>query len=292
MMGDQGITNDILGAKRSAELLQVRNILFNNPDSRSALLGRKILLGILADADTTNLIISTQFWDASDADKVINSLSEEKILGMPVKELYTFRINDSLHYYAAFKEDLLMISPSAHILTERLALDPAKKNKFHTYVDQRQQISKNKLLTGYIDFNTLKRAGLTFLSGKMDGELAFLNNLDAFAEVNYNFSKTKLQLYGTTVVNGMQNYYRLFSELSPVPITINNVLPANTSSYKIFGIDDINKFKDLLAAHFKRAGLERSAKDLFNNIRQRYLIDLQNTVYSNFKNEMMTFQLA
>ncbi|RYY11857.1 MAG: hypothetical protein EOO04_34515, partial [Chitinophagaceae bacterium] len=251
LMREQEITAELIGKGQSDALIQLKDYLYNDRTCREGLTGRKVMFGILADGDSTNLIIATQFADVSTASAVTQSLTDQGSLKPFKNGINTLLLNDSTQFYVAFKEDLLMISPEAHILRERLALDPDKPGKFHEYVDQRQQISKSKLLTGYFDFNTIKRLGSVFISGKLDGELNFLNSLNAFGELNYNFSKRKLQLYGTNIVQGEQNYIALFSQLNPVPITINNILPENTSSYKIFGIDDIKKFTGLLFQHLQ-----------------------------------------
>ncbi len=292
LMSEQDILDELIGTTLLNELIGVKNVLLTNKSAKAALENKKILIGAVVDSIQNEVILLAQLDNQKTANKFIDDLINDGILKNGEKNIYTFQVNDSLQYYAGITDDVFLVAAKKNIIEERLKLQSTSSTPFKEYIESRQKVSKPKLISLYVNYNKIDSYLSNILKGKLDGELAFLNKSKAFAELNYNFSKDKLQLYGTTKPDPRNTFISLFSGLKPVSISINNILPANTAAYKIYGISDITKFQEKLDLFFKEQKMDNAVQTVYKNIQDKYYTDIKKVIAENFKNEIMTFQLS
>lgn len=292
LMREQELLNKLIGLENSDKLELIKNRLLSNTTAKSILNGNRIFLSFVNDDKTPQILISTQLQDNQEANALVAELQNTGILKPEQNHLYNFLTNDSSTYFAGLKEDVFFVSTSKSVILERLNLTNNNNDAFKDYIEQRQNISKQKLMRIYVNYAEVDEYVSNLIAGRLDGELAFLNKNDAFAEFSYNFSKDKLQLFGTTQPGKRSDYFHLFKHLNGVTFNINGILPSNTSSYKFFGIDQIEKFQANLAMLFKAQNIAQVQENVRKIISSKYNLDLSKIVNEQFNKEIITFQLT
>lgn len=292
LMSEQSLLSNFLGTNAALELEAIKTKLSKSSTSLNKILGNKLFLSFVTDQKQNEYVVSTQLQKQSDLGNLVKELMEKGVLKNENNHLYTFHANDSLELFAGVKEDVFLVSPSKSVILERLNLVENTDKDFKDYIELRQSISKSKLMTIYLNLSKIDSYALNMMVGRLDGELAFLNKNNSFAEFSYNFSKDKLQLFGTTTMGKKSSYYDLFKNLNGVPFTINGLLPHNTSSYKFYGIDQTVKFQELLAKFFKEQNNSQLVEKTLKEISTKYNLDLRKLISENFNKELITFQLT
>lgn len=292
LMSEQSIISELIGPEKSKELIDLKNSLLQNNKVTEILTNKKFFVSKVISNNTNNILIITQLSDNKEAEAFVNYLSTDKKLQKLNNHLYLYEPNDSVKYYGTLIEDVFLLSVNKDIIAEKLTIDLTAPNLFKAYIEKRQEISKPKLISIYVNFGLIDKYLANFLKGKLDGELAFLNKSKAFADLNYTYSKDKFQLFGSTQPDPRNTYISFFSKYKPVPITINNVLPYNTASYKFFGVDNVAKFQADLDIFFKEQKVFNKVDEVLKKLTSNYNLDFKKIVSEQFNHEMISFQLG
>ncbi len=290
ILAGQDLLQNILGETKSKNLKSIRENLMAYPEIFNQLDGQKIYIGILpGPANTVDFLISTQLKPIYDPLKLLDYLKSQKIQLVKQKENYQLTFKDSTNCFINIKDKLILISNSDVTLTQSLANSRIDKG-FISYIKTNSHLSKTTLANLYINFNHIPLLLQPILNSGLTGELHIFSQQNAYAALNYNFSKEKLLFNGNTDLNN-NDYFKLFANIAEQKININNILPNKTANYTSYAIQDYtnwyNQLKELLLS---RKGNEGLKKDL-EQINQTYRLNIEEIFKSHFNKQFVSFQL-
>ncbi|MDR6782948.1 hypothetical protein ABIE26_000564 [Pedobacter africanus] len=294
ILKEQQLFEEILGADKYKLLTTLKKHLFNLPGVSQALDQQKVYISFVAgNKQEIDFLCSTQLGNQENMKQLFASLQRGKIQVQTTKEISRLVLPDSTVFYLGLKQNLAILSHSEQQVQAALTKDTEKKaDKFISYIQENNRFTKNSLAQLYIDFNHVPELLKNIIAGKLNGELAVLNRQNAFASLSYNFSRDKVLLTGTTIVNDQNSYYNLFSSLQSKKISIQNILPANTSSYTIFAIDAYAPWREKLNGWFLSQQEDKKISKRISDINAGYHLNLDDLFPKYFKDQFITFQLS
>jgi hypothetical protein len=294
ILKEQHLFEEILGQEKYKQLTSLKKYLLALPRINQALDKQNIYIGFVPGNDKEiDFLCCTQISSQEFTHQVLRSLKTSGVKLENLKYLTRLTLADSSVFYLGIKENLVILSNTEQQAAAALTKTSVKKdNKFIDYIQANKRFTKNSLAQLYINFNGLPALLKNLIAGKLTGELAVLNNQDAYAALTYNFSNERVLLTGTTMVNAQNSYYNLFSGMQSQKITINNILPENTASYTIYAIDAYPQWKTKLNNWFLSKKEDKKIARLIADVNAKYHLNLENIFPRYFKNQLSTFQLS
>lgn len=293
ILKEQRLFEEILDAEQYKQLASLKKYLLSIPKVNQLTDKQNVYIAFVPGSDhKIDFLCYTQISTPEYLPQLFQSLKTSGIRPGTTDRLTKLILPDSSVFYLGIKKNLAVISSSEKQTAAALAKEPNQKDdKFIEYIQASKRFSKNTLAQLYINFNGLPLLLKNIISGNLNGELAVLNQQDAFAALTYNFSNEKVLLTGTTVINNPNNYYHLFSDMQPQKININNILPAQTASYTIFGVDSYPNWKKKLDTWFLNQHQDKKISALLKDINNKYHLNPDELFPKYFKNQFITFQL-
>lgn len=288
ILSGQNLFERILGNQKSVQLKAIADNLAQNPKIRGNFSKQKIYIGFIAGKNNEiDFLISTQVNIGTDLEKIIKNLSAEIKITQHGK-LYQLNFNDTTSCLLTIKNNLVLISNSEKSIKNVVLANQKPNPDFVNYIKKNSLYNKNTLAHLFINFNNVPSLLKNILSTNIGEELSMLNKQNAFAALNYNFSKDKLLFTGNTEINET-NYYNLFSNIGEQKIFINTILPIQTANYSLFAINDYQTWRKALDKLRGKETAEIEKK--LSKLKQQYGIDLTQLFNTYFKNQLLTFQL-
>ncbi|SMD17494.1 hypothetical protein [Pedobacter nyackensis] len=294
ILKEQHLFSEILGLQKYEQLSLLKKRLLSLVTVNRALENQQVYISFIpGDKQQIDFVCTTQLNTGIHTPQILHSIKASGIQVESTKDLSKLTLADSSIFYLALKENLVVVSNSQTQVIAVLAKNlNDKDDKFAEYIKTGNRFNKNSLAQLYINYNTLPALLKNIIAGKLSGELASLNNQNAFAALSYNYSNEKILLTGTTVVNDPNSYYNLFPNLEAKKITILNILPKNTSSYAIFAIDSYLPWKKKLDTWFSNKQEDKKITKLIADINAKYHLNLDEIFPKYFKDQLITFQLS
>lgn len=294
ILKEQPIFSEILGKEKYQQLSAIKKNLLTLPTVNHEIENQYIYIAFVAgNRQQTDFMCFTQVLNPGHTPQILHAIKAAGIKVAPLKGMSRLTLADSTICYLALKNNLVILSNSseqvAAFLTKKLQEKP---DKFADYIRSGNKLNKNSLAQLHLNFNTLPILLKNIIPGKLNGELAVLNDQDAFASLAYNYSKDKVLLTGTTMVNNPDSYYNLFADQQAQKISIQNMLPANTAAYTIFAIDSYLPWKKKLNSWMTAKKEDKKTVQLIDAINTKYHLNLDEIFPRYFKNQMATFQLS
>ncbi|WP_143007826.1 hypothetical protein [Pedobacter antarcticus] len=290
----QDLFLQLLGKEKSEQLLLLKDKIADQPAINSLLANSDILISFVpGPGKKISYMISTQLQQDAQKQQLLEALKKGGIKVRQEKELYHINLTDSISFYLGIDKSLILISEAREPIEKSLELMPLKKSQaFVNYIRSAGKLRQNSLGNLYVDFSKIPELLSAVLPGKLSGNLAILNQLESFATLNYNFSKERIFLNGSTKVSEQDQYLHIFSEMQPARITIDQILPDNTSNYRLYSIPDYqSKFKPALDRIFSSQKKDQQISRILNEIKQTYRLDPNKIFPVYFKDQLITFQL-
>ncbi|MCX2452145.1 hypothetical protein OQX61_12805 [Pedobacter sp. PLR] len=285
---------EIMGAEKFKSLQSLKEHVLASPALNRLSQKQTVYLGILpGKGKALDFIISTQSDKDISRTQLFHALKTAAIQVDSTAGQTKLTLADSSIFYLGIKDHLILLSnrpePIKNILSK-----PTDKNddQFVDYIKSGSKLSKNSLAQLYVNFNRIPALLKPMIPGKLNGELAILNQQDAYALLTYNFSREKVLFTGTTYFKNPNSYYLLFAEESPQKMNIQNILPERTANYSIYAIDKYEPWSKKLEQWFTQHKEAQKRAKLAEAINQKYHLNLELLFPKYFQNQMMTFQLS
>ncbi|WP_162796028.1 hypothetical protein [Pedobacter nanyangensis] len=288
ILGQQTVTNDILGAEKSNLLKTLRTLISNNTSLNHLIDGEKITIGFLpTSANRVDFIIATQTKAKKFDHTVLNQLNAT------VKQegsAYHIKFGDTSECFISIINKSIFLSNNKKALT-MLGTTKLPNNEFAEYIKQNNRFSKNTLANVYINYKQLPSLLKNILNTNLTGELNIFNKQAAYASLNYNFSSDKLLLNGYTQINDAQNYFRLFVDQKEQKVNIDQLFPEQTANYTLFSINDYAIWHKALKVWQKSKKEDEKIAEQLHNINEKYRIDIDQTFPKYFNKQFATLEL-
>jgi len=286
----QNLIQQVLGNEKIEILKLLKQTIVNDNALNKYIHNQQIYISILPDSNKNlNFLVTVQLKEDEDLTKFHNVIKAKKNISVLKANLFLFKLDDSTATYANIQDRVITLSTSLKLIND--AAVRLKENPFTEYIKTQNSITKSALAQVYINFNQVPRILKNILNGKINGEIAVLNDQNSFASLTYNFSKERIFLSGNTELKSEDNYLKLFEKGVAQSISIQNVLPENTANYVIYAFDDYQKWlKEFRKLQARTKQLDK-AELTIKTIKTEYRTDL-NTIFPAFtKNQFATFQL-
>jgi hypothetical protein len=292
ILRSQDLLKDVIGAEKVAQLKDISDSILTVPGIKKFFEDQSVYISLHPGVDKTiNFLYTTQISPAFTTEQLLETLKGGKLLTNAAGGLLNISL-DSTDFYIGIKENLLLLSTEGDLVKKGLSASRDQPSKFADFIQSNSRIAKNSLAEVYINFETLPSLLRVALPGKLSGELAPLNNQNAYAALVYNFSKEKILLTGTTVSQNAENYYSIFANLPSQKISITNIVPDNTATYTAYAVADHLSFRKILKEWFRGNSDEKKLEKTITDINNTYRIDLEKTLPNYFKDQFITFQLS
>ncbi|MCD0489588.1 hypothetical protein LPB86_15205 [Pedobacter sp. MC2016-14] len=287
----QQLFKNIIGEAKFKTLSTLETTFTSSPELFRCFDQQNSYISILpGEKGEMDLLLSTQLNETEDQKKLEEILksSDFKIENIPPLKKIT--IADSSSFYLASTDHLVMISNSFEQVTKVLnQLKERKDNPFFEFLKENSNARKSNLANLFINFNKIPELLKTISTG-INGDLIVLKNLNAFASLNYNFSKERLLFNGSTLLTDPDNYHQLFSNLLPQKTIIDNILPENTANYTLYAIESYSSWRKSLNLWLSK----QKSKNIHNfsqTLSKKYHINMEESIPKYTKNQFITFQL-
>ena len=193
------------------------------------------------------------------------NLSSVSIAG---KKAYRIRI-DSLNkdFYFANRGSDIWVGSFARVLVEQdLNNKPKEKSTFSLLPNQQNSTLLGSLYVNYAQLKPLlsqlyKTGNIDFWKG--------LDMLPATTALSLNYKSDALIFNGFTNItkNKATSYLSLFTDMKPVPMSLQNLFPITTAYSNSYGVDNVLRFLNSLTAWQQKAGFDKEKSRLFSNIK-------------------------
>jgi len=287
ILGQQNVTDDILGVEKSNLLKTLRAQIASNHNFNSFIDGEKIIIGFLPTApNKVDFIIATQ----TKAKKFDASMLQTNATVKQEGSAYHIKFGDTAECYVSIINKSIFLSNNKNALAV-LGETKLPNNEFAEYIKQNNRFSKNTLANVYINYKQLPSLLKNILNTNLTGELSVFNQQNAFASLSYNFSSDKLLLNGYTEIKDAQNYFKLFIDQKEQKINIDQFFPEQTANYTLFNIDDYTVWAKALKAWQKSKKEDEKIAEQLRNINEKYRIDIDQTFPKYFNKQLAVLQL-
>lgn len=289
----QDLLQRLIGETKLNQLNLLKDKIISNSPVNKLISNRDIYISFSAGkSKEIDYLICSQLNDELDKPKFTDALQAAGIKISQADGLMKLTLNDSTDLYLGIEKNLVVLSGTAALVKSAMAINPPKDTKeFIAYIKLNNKLIKNSVGNLFIDFNKAPELIRSVLPGSLNGNLALFSHLNSFAALNYNFSKEKLFFNGTTKLNDTTNYLSLFSAVPPQKNSIDNLLPENTASYRLYAIPHYPAWRKSLNNWFKLHKEENTISKIIKNTSQTYRLNPEEIFPSYFKDQLITFQL-
>ena len=290
LMQDQDLLSAFLDSTSIAKTRTMFSTFVSNSTVLNLLDNQKIYLSIVPDSGELALLLCTQL--ISDADgnaltKLINKAENTTALPGGLVKISKGDADVFLGQNGA----LVVLSSSRKLVLASLKTSEKRINtNFENFIKEAGRHQENSLMTLFVNYARLPDL-MSQLRQRPEKQWASLKTMEGFGELNYNFSKGKLIFHGRTIINS-SSYYQLFADMDPQNFSISNILPASIANYTMYGVNSYSAMSKAMAAHGVDEKKNSQKLDVFNQVKEKYLLDLPEIMTKNFKNQFMTFQLS
>lgn len=289
----QDLFEKLSGKTKFNQLSLLKTKLNTLPALNNLVNGSDIFISFSAGKNKEiDYLISTQFNQTQDNPSLLETLKTNGIGLTPEQGLTKLSLNDSTSFYLGIENNLILLSSTAEPVKTVLHLLKEKKSQdFVTYIKSHHKHSKNSLGNLFIDFSRLPELLKSILPGALNGNTDVFARQQAFASLNYNFSKERLFFNGSTKVNDSKSYLNLFASQIAQKNTIDNLLPENTANFRLYNIPDYTSWHKALNNWFVLYKEDKKVKKIIQDTEKEYHLNADQIFPKYFKDQLITFQL-
>ncbi len=291
ILGGQNLLQQVLGKDKMALLNSLKDKLLADKVFRKLIQDQTIYISVLPDSNKTiDLLCTFQLNDKNNLNAFANHLKIKNTVTDQVSEHALLKLNDSVTVFVNIRNNVIAVSSSAGILEQ--ATKNRKADGFTEYIKRSNGFNKNVIAKLYLNFNHATPLLKKFIAGNVNGQLSVLDNQNSYADLNYNYSKEHVLFNGNTEVVDAESYLKLFTDITPQPISITNILPENAANYSLYAVADYSEWLISLQ-HLQERGEEKQQVDkMIDDVKKNYHTDLLKTFNTFGGNQFIAFQLS
>ena len=139
----------------------------------------------------------------------------------------------------------------------------------------------------YVNYKEFSKLFSIFLNDKNQETIASFTNFAEWSEFDINIKSDEVLLNGFTCTkNPSSNYLNIFLQQSEVDMDIEEVLPANTSTFIRLGFSNLGLFKKDYNTYLEKTFQIEKHNNRLKSIKTKYNIDIEKTFYSIIDDEV------
>jgi len=290
----QDLFQHLLGDAKFNKISLLKDKIISSPAINNLIANRNIFIAFSGGKDREiNYLISSQLNDEQDKQALVDALQTAGIKASGTRGVMTLPLNDSTTFYLGIEKNLVLLSDKAELVNAGLALNPSQvPHDFVDYIRQNNTLSKNSVGNLFIDFNKIPALLKAILPGNLNGNLALFNRQNSFASLSYNFSRERLFFSGNTKVNAAGSYLNLFTHTASLKNSIDNLLPDNTSNFRLYAIPHYKQWRGTLITWFTSRKEDAKVKQNIADTKQEYRLNAEGIFPVYFKDQLITFETS
>ena len=222
------------------------------------------------------------------------TVSVKKYGNTEIHELKPKGFNKSNSIYYAVKNNIFIFSYSDILLESAIRQidQPESIKQSNGFRIVEKTAGHNVDANLYVQFSTFPRLISQLFGGEYQNIASQLTHLANWAELDININEEKILLNGFTYSNdSANNWLNIFSGQSAVNFEIDKVLPASTSVFIAYGIDDQGLFRQNYRNWLEREGQITAYQNTLNEIENRTGYELEEEFYA-FLGEEIGFAMT
>ncbi|MBE9509789.1 MAG: DUF3352 domain-containing protein [Bacteroidetes bacterium] len=200
-----------------------------------------------------------------------------------IHELKPNGFNKSNSIYYAVKNNIFILSYSDILLESAIRQidQPESIKQSNGFRIVEKTAGHNVDANLYIQFRTFPRLVSQLFGGEYQNTASQLTHLANWAELDVNIKEEEILLNGFTYSNdSANNYLNIFSGQSAVNFEMDKVLPASTSVFIVYGINDPQLFRKKYRNYLEREGLITAYQNTLNEIKNKAGYELEEEFYA------------
>jgi len=203
---------------------------------------------------------------------------------------YSIPCNDGSTYYWFYKKGLFFGAYDTGYLQEALEQVNSKKSvsQQEAFRQVAKTAGKNVDANLYIKMDALDGVFNILLNENQHTGYPAINNSASWCELDIILKSHESLLNGyTSLTDSMGQYFESFTGQQPRKITITDVLPFNTVFFIWKGFDSFNNYYRQWLEYMKQNQMYEPYHKRYNQIRERYKINLAEELFGIIENELM-----
>jgi hypothetical protein len=288
----QELFDNLIGKEKTKALQSLRAAL-SSPELTAMIQDQNIYIGFYpGTGKNMELMLSVHINPETDAQTMLLELKRHKATVKPNGNFNQIQLADGSTFFLTIKDRVVLIATAAKEIESRLSkIESNEEIDFISFIQKNDRLSSNSLANLYINFKQLPALLNTITPYFSKGDLALLDRQQAFARLNYNFSKEKIYFSGETNVKNQDSYFSLFSHLKPEKLDLDKILPENTASFTLYAFGEFKSFHKSLKTWFQIRKEDKTIEQKIDAINQQYRLNLDDVFLANTGSQAITFQL-
>lgn len=289
----QDLFERLLGEEKFRSLSLLKDLVISKPALNSLIANKDVFISFSGGKNKEiNYLVSTQLNEEQKKPVLTDALQSGGIKVTENAGIMKLTLNDSTVFYLGLEKNLVLLSSTEELVRSGLTVKTSENSaEFIEFIKLNNKLGKNSVGNLFIDYNKIPQLIKSIIPGSLYGNTAVFNHQDSFAALNYNFSAERLFFSGTTKLNAAGNYLNLYAAVAPQKNTIDNLLPANTASFRLYAITDYKSWRKSLNNWFKLHKEDLKIRKTIEHTEQTYRLDPDGIFPKYFSDQLITFQL-
>ncbi len=227
-----------------------------------------------------NLIKKTFF--IKNADLLVSDYDKHKIYSLKNEKKYSFSILNGV----------IIISKSKLLIEKAIRQINANVSVLDNPVYKKIALTAGANVDAnlYLNVNSISNLLNPVLSKDLLAKITKYSSFTDQTELDFYIKENEILLNGFSYLSdSLNNYMNIFKGQNPVSFDIEEILPANTSMFLLYGISDKDKYKKAYRKYLEYNKLLEQHDKKLNEINTKYNYDLQKEFYSFLDDEIVVF---
>lgn len=291
ILNGQELLSNLIGTQKTESLKFLKSKL-DRQETAALFHGQNIFLGFYpTEQKALEVMIGIQLQPEAVEKMLFENFKRLGVALKPYSSYYQFQSADQT-FYVMLQKRVVLIATAPEVIENLIA---NRKNdseqEFVSFIQKNDRLAKNSLANLFIDFRQMGPFMKSLTPHFNRGELAILNQQQAFARLSYNFSKEKVFFSGETKVLNQQSYFSLFAKYRPEKMELDKILPANTANYTLYAFGDYRAFYGNLQSWFRSIKEDKKIRKNIASINEKYRLNLDDLFLKYTSSQAIAFQL-
>jgi len=227
-----------------------------------------------------NLIKKTFFIKKTDL--LVSNYDKHKIYSLKNEKKYSFSILNGV----------IIISKSKLLIEKAIRQINANVSVLDNPVYRKIALTAGANVDAnlYLNVNSISNLLNPILSKELLAKITKYSSFTDQTELDFYIKENEILLNGFSYLSdSLNNYMNIFKGQNPVSFDIEEMLPANTSMFLLYGISDKDKYKKAYRKYLEYNKLLEKHDKKLNEINKKYNYNLQKEFYSFLDDEIVIF---
>jgi hypothetical protein len=287
----ENLFNQLIGQEKANLITVLNSRIRSTPVLNQILENQNVYIGVLpGEHQNVDLLFSVQLANRLDSKTLIKNLQKAGIKVSNINGVYEIKLPEGIVLYLVYEKEVILLSTRENTLRFAFKGADKKEESFINFINKNDRLNKNSLANLYINYKQLSPLLKAIMPFEQADAPWLFDSKDFFGHLSYNFSKEKILFTGETHIDDKRNYLKLFQSLNAEKISIDQVLPENTSNYALFCTGNYLKWQKTLNNWFIQKGEDKDVQSKKLQINSKYHLNLDELIPPYINSQFVAFQ--